>query len=92
MIDGDYLGGRYRRFFDATQGVDAEDYLFHLLADKRDEIERLRMESSSLVTAKEELARTNDELRRGSNTAQEVRPSAIRRLVTVLRRFLRGKK
>lgn len=92
LIDGDYLGGRYRRFFDATQGADAEDYLFYLLADKRDEIERLRMESSSLVTAKEELARTNDELRRGSNTTQEVRPSAIRRLVTVLRRFLRGKK
>lgn len=92
LIDSDYLGGRYRRFFDATQGADAEDYLFYLLADKRDEIERLRMESSSLVTAKEELARTNDELRRGSNTTQEVRPSAIRRLVTVLRRFLRGKK
>lgn len=92
LIDGDYLGGRYRRFFDATQGADAEDYLFYLLADKRDEIERLRMESSSLVTAKEELARTNDELRHGSNTTQEVRPSAIRRLVTVLRRFLRGKK
>lgn len=92
LIDGDYLGGRYRRFFDATQGADAEDYLFYLLADKRDEIERLRMESSSLVTVKEELARTNDELRRGSNTTQEVRPSAIRRLVTVLRRFLRGKK
>ena len=92
LIDGDYLGGRYRRFFDATQGADAEDYLFYLLADKRDEIERLRMESSSLATAKEELARTNDELRRASNTTQEVRPSAIRRLVTALRRFLRGKK
>ena len=92
LIDGDYLGGRYRRFFDATQGVEAEDYLFHVLADKRDEIERLRMESSSLATAKEELARTNDELRRASNTTQEVRPSAIRRFVTALRRCLRGKK
>lgn len=92
LIDGDYLGGRYRRFFDATQGADAEDYLFYLLADKRDEIERLRMESSSLATAKEELARTNDELRRASNTTQEVRLSAIRRLVTALRRCLRGKK
>ena len=92
LIDGDYLGGRYRRFFDATQGVEAEDYLFYLLADKRDEIERLRMESSSLATAKEELARSNDELRRASNTTQEVRPSAIRMLVTALRRCLRGKK
>ena len=92
LIDGEYLGGRYRRFFDATQGVEAEDYLFYLLADKRDEIERLRMESSSLATAKEELARSNDELRRASNTTQEVRPSAIRMLVTALRRCLRGKK
>lgn len=92
LIDGDYLGGRYRRFFDATQGVEAEDYLFYLLAGKRDEIERLRMESSSLVTAKEELARTNDELRRASNATQDVRPSAIRRFVTALRRCLRGKK
>ena len=92
LIDGDYLGGRYHRFFDATQGADAEDYLFYLLADKRDEIERLRMESSSLATAKEELARSNDELRRASNTTQEVRPSAIRMLVTALRRCLRGKK
>ena len=91
LIDGDYLGGRYRRFFDATQGVEAEDYLFYLLADKRDEIERLRMESSSLATAKEELARTNDELRCASNTTQEVRPSAIRRFVTAFRRFLRGR-
>ena len=91
LIDGDYLGGRYRRFFDATQGADAEDYLFYLLADKRDETEQLRMESSSLATAKEELARSNDELRRASNTTQEVRPSAIRRLVTALRRFLRGR-
>lgn len=92
LIDGDYLGGRYRRFFDATQGVDAEDYLFYLLAGKRDEIERLRMESSSLATAKEELARTNDELRRASKATQDVRPSAIRRFVTALRRCLRGKK
>ena len=92
LIDGDYLGGRYRRFFDATQGADAEDYLFYLLADKRDEIERLRMESSSLATAKEELARSNDELRRASNMTQEVQPSAIRRFVIALRRFLRGKK
>ena len=91
LIDGDYLGGRYRRFFDATQGVEAEDYLFYLLAGKRDEIERLRMESSSLTTAKEELARSNDELRRASNTTQEVRPSAIRMLVTALRRCLRGR-
>lgn len=92
LIDGDYLGGRYRRFFDATQGVDAEDYLFYLLAGKRDEIERLRMESSSLATAKEELVRTNDELRRASKATQDVRPSAIRRFVTALRRCLRGKK
>ena len=92
LIDGDYLGGRYRRFFDATQGVDAEDYLFYLLAGKRDEIERLRMESSSLATAKEELARTNDELRRASKATQDVRPSAIRRFVTALRRCLRGRK
>ena len=92
LIDGDYLGGRYRRFFDATQGVEAEDYLFYLLAGKRDEIERLRMESSSLTMAKEELARTNDELRRASNATQDVRPSAIRRLVTALRRCLRGRK
>ena len=92
LIDGEYLGGRYRRFFDATQGVEAEDYLFYLLADKRDEIERLRMESSSLATAKEELARSNDELRRASNMTQEVQPSAIRRFVIALRRFLRGKK
>ena len=92
LIDGDYLGGRYRRFFDATQGVEAKDYLFYLLAGKRDEIERLRMESSSLTMAKEELARTNDELRRASNATQDVRPSAIRRLVTALRRCLRGKK
>ena len=91
LIDGDYLGGRYRRFFDVTHNADAEDYLFHVLVDKRKEVDRLRAEGSLLLTKKNELARTNDELRRRIDTVRDVRPSALRRLVVALRRCLRHK-
>lgn len=91
LIDGDYLGGRYRRFFDVTHNADAEDYLFHVLADKRKEVDRLRAEGSLLLTKKDELARTNDELRRRIDTVRDVRPSALRRLGAALRRCLRHK-
>ena len=91
LIDGDYLGGRYRRFFDVTHNADAEDYLFHVLADKRKEVDRLRAEGSLLLTKKDELVRTNDELRRRIDTVRDVRPSALRRLVVALRRCLRHK-
>mgnify|MGYP000869827172 FL=1 len=91
LIDGDYLGGRYRRFFDVTHNADAEDYLFHVLADKRKEVDRLRAEGSLLLTKKDELVRTNDELRRRIDTVRDVRPSALRRLGAALRRCLRHK-
>lgn len=91
LIDGDYLGGRYRRFFDVTHNADAEDYLFHVLVDKRKEVDRLRAEGSLLLTKKNELARTNDELRRRIDTVRDVRPSALRRLGAALRRCLRHK-
>lgn len=91
LIDGDYLGGRYRRFFDVTHNADAEDYLFHVLVDKRKEVDRLRAEGSLLLTKKDELVRTNDELRRRIDTVRDVRPSALRRLGAALRRCLRHK-
>ena len=91
LIDGDYLGGRYRRFFDVTHNADAGDYLFHVLVDKRKEVDRLRAEGSLLLTKKNELARTNDELRRRIDTVRDVRPSALRRLGAALRRCLRHK-
>ena len=91
LIDGDYLGGRYRCFFDVTHNADAEDYLFHVLVDKHKEVDRLRAEGSLLLTKKDELARTNDELRRRIDTVRDVRPSALRKLGAALRRCLRHK-
>ena len=62
LIDEHYLEGRYRRFFDATNEVDAEGYLFSLLTEKRDVIERFRAKDASLVQEREKLMRANQEL------------------------------